>query len=532
MHLASIEITNFRCFEHLEIDLDGKSLVVVGPNAAGKTSLLQAVRLALQGGNLSRKDFHSANAAVELTATLSGISPADQGVFAEAIDFGQTPPVLRLTLQAIWNEEEGDLEVTHAFPDDGWRRVGRPAREAIPVVYLPGWRDPARLLTLLGEQSILARLVAGLPLEEELLAAIAAITATGEALAQGDSLSELMSQGGEELSKIVPAVPEDAFSIGASATQPSDLLRQLQLLLALGQAKLAVGSQSGGLGQAAVFAFLLRELATKPDSILLVDEPENAFHPQAQRALLRALREAPTQSLITTHSAAVLDREDPRLIARLARDQGAGAQLFRSTLSTDDAQSLARYSTSLSAEAYFAETVLVVEGFSDYLAVRTFAATLGIDLDGSGVSLLSLEGGDLLKHYLQLFGPAGFGLKLRGLCDLDKEAEWISRLDAAGLAVTDRASLNGAGFQVADPDLEGEMLAPLSETEVSAVIAGAGAEQKFELFRQQPAHAESSLADQQLAFIKGDKIRWAPLLAAAVPADDVPVPIKDLLEDL
>jgi energy-coupling factor transporter ATP-binding protein EcfA2 len=533
LHLLSIEINNYRCFDQLALALEGESLVLVGPNAAGKSTLLNAVRLALQGGLVTRDDFRDPEAAVELTATLSGISPAAQGVFAEAIDFDQTPPVLRLTLQVIWNQDEAELETNHVFPDDGWRRVGREAREAIPLMFLPGWRDPARLLALLGEQSILAGLVDQLPLEDDLQEAIAAITATGEALSQADPFRQLMAEGREELARLLPRVPEEAFSVGALAAQPSELLRQLHLLLAMSQSKLPVGSQSGGLGQASVFAFALRALSGQPDSILLVDEPENALHPQAQRALLATLRGGSAQSLITTHSAAVLDRGDPRRIARLSRDEGNGAGLSRAAgLDTAEAASLSRYSTSLTAEAYFAETVIFVEGFSDFLAVRTFAAALGIDLDGSGVSLLSLEGADLLKHYLALFGPNGLRLNLRGLCDLDKEAEWISRLDPAGIAVTDRASLNAAGFQVSDPDLEAELLVPLSEEEIANVFTEAGAEGRFEAFQQQPANAGMSVAELQLAFVKSNKIKWAPLIASAIAVDDIPTSITALLGGL
>jgi recombinational DNA repair ATPase RecF len=46
MKLKHIAIKNFRALEDIEFDLDSRVGVVVGPNAIGKTTLLEAIRLA------------------------------------------------------------------------------------------------------------------------------------------------------------------------------------------------------------------------------------------------------------------------------------------------------------------------------------------------------------------------------------------------------------------------------------------------------------------------------------------------------
>lgn len=532
MKLLSVEIRNFRCFEHFELQLDGESLVVVGANAVGKSSLLTAIKLALVGGEISRADLRDADEAVEITATLGGITPAEQGEFADAMDFNQSPPVLRITQQATWDAFERAVQQNHVFPDDNLRPVSRRSREAIRFLSLPAWRDPARLLSLLGRRSILAPLIDALPLQQEMEEAISALSAAGDHLSDAEPMRELMAKGDGWLARLLPGVEEEAFSIGSLAAEPADVLRQLALHLALGGQRLTVGSQSGGLGQASVFAFALETLASLPDAILLVDEPERALHPQAQRALLTRLLSGDAQGIMATHSAAVLDRRDPRQVAKLASDRGEGATLSRAD-SIDDtgAATLSRYSTSLVAEAYFAETVIFVEGFSDFLAVRAFAETLGTDLDAAGVSLVSLDGADILKHYLMLFGPSGLNVQLRGLCDLDKEGKWIDLLTAAGIAVADRTDLSDAGFQVADVDLEDELVRALGESVTEQVIDTAGLTGRLTSFEGQPAN--SGLGRQELlaAFVRTQKIRLAPLLAAQVPDTDIPAPVKALLEE-
>ena len=533
MKLRSLEIRNYRCFEHLNLHLDGESLVLVGPNAAGKSSILSAINLALVGGEISRADLRDPEEAIELTATLTDIAATEQGEFAEALDFKESPPVVRLTMQAIWDPHELAIQQSHVFPDDSLRVVPRKARESIRLLSLPAWRDPTRLLSLIGRRSILAGLIGDLPLESELQEAIAALSAAGGDLSQAEPLRELMMKAQAQLAGLLPGIPDDAYSVGSLASEPADVLRQLQLQMAQSEQRLPIASQSSGLGQASVFAFALESLTALPDAIVLVDEPERALHPQAQRALLARLQTDGIQSLVVTHSAAVLDRRDPRMVVRLRPDAGEGAELFRANEIDDaEAATLSRYSTSLVAEAYFAEWVIFVEGFSDFLAVRTLAETLGVDLDAAGASLLSLEGADLLKHYMALLGPQGLNVRIRGLCDLDKEAEWIQTLSDAGLSIDDRTELNAVGFQVAEVDLEAELVTALGEQGTETVIAEADATNSLETFRQQPANAGLEGRDLLLAFIRKRKIKWAPLLAAAISSTEVPTPIADLLAGL
>jgi predicted ATP-dependent endonuclease of OLD family len=46
MHLKSVRIKNFRLLEDIEATFDTKVSVIVGPNACGKTTILDAIRLA------------------------------------------------------------------------------------------------------------------------------------------------------------------------------------------------------------------------------------------------------------------------------------------------------------------------------------------------------------------------------------------------------------------------------------------------------------------------------------------------------
>ena len=526
MHLLTIEIRNFRCFDDFSLNLEGDSLLLIAPNAGGKTSLLTAVRMALQGGRaLTAADFADPSRPLEAIATVGDIPPAAHGAFANAMTFTQ-PPQLRVGVQAAWNPREGEIEVVHGFPDGGWSRASREARENLPVLWLPAWRDAARLLSFTGSVSLLDELVRTLDIDQALDTALTEIASAGQRLSRTPELQQMLTALRDELAALLPGVAADAYALGVDVAEPRDLLRQFELLLAHeGQPVPAVG-QSGGLSQLSIFSVALKLLSVEPGALLVVDEPEQALHPHAQRALVAALHDRAGQSLIATHSANVLNRVDPRGITRLRRSAGGDTEAVRTAPIDDvEARRLTRYATAQTAEAYFARTVVLFEGISDLLAFRELAERSGIALDAAAVTLLSLDGADVFGTYLALLGPGGLDLRLLGLCDADREVRWSATLNRAGISVVDRATLNAAGMEVCDPDLEAELLAALSTAEVEQVIDADGGLAAFHAFAQQPANAELGLAQQQLRFIQKEKVRWAPLLAAALDLQSIPTPI-------
>ena len=78
MRVTRIEVRNFRSIRHLVVDL-GETTVFVGPNNAGKTAILDALRIALtrrwgqRGTGFTEYDVHLANDADD-PKTSSGVS--------------------------------------------------------------------------------------------------------------------------------------------------------------------------------------------------------------------------------------------------------------------------------------------------------------------------------------------------------------------------------------------------------------------------------------------------------------------------
>lgn len=529
MLLDRIKIKNFRCFEDFHLGIEGESLTIVAPNGGGKTALLWAIGSALTGARgLGRRDFQRLDAPLEIVATLREFAAGDQAAFADVIRFEQGGPTLDIGIRAIWDEDADQVDVTWGYPENDWARVGRNARDRLKPVWLPADRDPSRLVAFVGSRSMLERVMASLDLEQPLDDAVLAIRHAMDAFVAEPEMAQFLGDLDGDLSSLIPDVMPGAFDVEAAATTSRDLLAQFELAMSYTGPHAPVGRQSSGLAQLAAFVIALRLIDATP-TIVLVDEPELSLHPQAQRSSSAAMRRRAHQSVVATHSSSLISAVDPRNVVRLKRGDTDIEARRPIGLTADDALKLSRYATAETAEAYFARTVMFVEGPSDFLALRVAARTMHVDLDARGVAVVSLQGAGLLGTYLRLLGPEGLDLDITGLCDADAETDWQATLSAAGIPVTDRAAMNAAGFFVCEADLEQELVGALGEPTVEAVIVQEGQAARLTRFVDTPERRLLSRAEQLAAFARNNKTRWAPRLAEELSAATVPAPLQDLL---
>ncbi len=176
---------------------------------------------------------------------------------------------------------------------------------------------------------------------------------------------------------------------------------------------------------------------------------------------------------------------------------------------------------------------ILVEGMSDVLAVRALAGRLGRDLEAEGIRVFSLGGGGGFDEQVRRLGPAGLGLELLGLCDIDHERRWARSLEAAGLgSKLDREGLEALGFFICDRDLEDELIRTLGVERVERVIAAQGELASLHGLAQQPAHRGERREDQLRRFFgtrAGRKALYAPLLVAATTPGSEPRPLRALV---
>lgn len=174
-------------------------------------------------------------------------------------------------------------------------------------------------------------------------------------------------------------------------------------------------------------------------------------------------------------------------------------------------------------------TTVLVEGESDRLAVEALAHRFGHDLTRCGITVVEMGGATNIGRFLARYGPHGAGHRVLGLCDAGEEAIFASALDRAGLGT---GPLPSRGFFVCHADLEEELLQCLGIDGVLKVIEDQGELASFRLLQRQPALREESIVSQLRRFFGGrggNKIRYAPLLVAALPAGHAPPPLASLI---
>lgn len=160
MYLAQIEITNFRSFKSLTVNLQPGLNVLVGRNNIGKTNLLDAIRHAIGPSGargeaiwLSGDDFYraatpDAKAAETISITLifEGLSDAQRAHFYEIVDFNVSDlskSKAILHFDAIWPEgkRQATIDRWGGGPSADRTPVSAQILESLSVTFLPALRD-------------------------------------------------------------------------------------------------------------------------------------------------------------------------------------------------------------------------------------------------------------------------------------------------------------------------------------------------------------------------------------------------------
>ncbi len=157
-------------------------------------------------------------------------------------------------------------------------------------------------------------------------------------------------------------------------------------------------------------------------------------------------------------------------------------------------------------------SIVLVEGDSDAVAVRTLAGRLGLPTP----RVLPVGGS---KGARRAAGQLD-GQRLLGLVDAAERRDFERVL---------------ATVFVCDPDLEAEFVRALGIEGIEAVIAGQGELESFRRLQAQPNLSDKPVEHQLARFFggrSGNKVRYARLLAEAVPLDAIPAPLAGLLAAL
>lgn len=458
MQITHLRMSGFQSFgpDATEIELRDVTYVL-GANGAGKTAVLEALSRLFSPLSSQRKvrhsDFHIPNgkAAAEVHAAgpelwievdievpESGASGDHASVppnFAHMrIATEDDVPRIRVRLTAtIAPDNVVEEKIEYILEADA---NGEPLQRAdmsrfdranFEVHYLPARRDPAEHIAYT-TASLIGRALRAADWTAERSTLDTLSKDLTDALADNDAVKSIGVQLAGEWKGLHSGAfftdPSIAFGSGdlesvlrqltvsfapspAGSSLPFDRLSDGQKSLLYISLVLAWQSLAREVLDGTETSFDQHRLRPPVHTVIALEEPENSLAPQYLGRIIRQLRKAAehgdSQSLIATHSPALLRRVDPESICFLRLDGDRQSQVRRIVLPTtnDETAKYVREAVLAFPELYFSRLVVLGEGDSEQIVLPRVLAAAGIAEDDASVSVVPL-GGRHVNHFWRM----------------------------------------------------------------------------------------------------------------------------------
>ncbi|MGE6699480.1 ATP-dependent nuclease [Hyphomonas sp. NPDC076900] len=457
MFLSHIEIRNFRGIEELVLELDDVC-VLIGENNAGKSSVLDALRLCLtrsltrKGSVFEEYDYHlsdgvsepSKAAPIEILLRFREQSEdewpdeiSQQLSDAEQVDSEGLRSVT-LRVRSGFDAVIGDFATEYDFLD----LAGNPLIKAknprhiinlqqlVPTFYLASLRDAAQEFR--ARSSFWGPFVRSMQLEEDDRNELeAALSDLNKKVLEKHTAFETVKERLEKTAKLVPLGETEPVSIEALPSKIFDILSRTQVNLASKTgARIPIMRHGNGTQSLAVIclfdAFLQSQLedgyGEHAVPLLALEEPEAHLHPSAIKAVGEMLRALSGQKLISTHSGELLAGVPLSKIRRLCRKDGKVCvhRISQGVLTDEEIGKLDYKVRTTRGSLLFSRCWLLVEGETEASLIPECATAMGIDLYAEGVSCIEFSQVGVEK-FIKLADQLGIDWMV--MCDGDAEGQ-------------------------------------------------------------------------------------------------------------
>ncbi len=424
--VSRVRVRTFRALTDVTVSLDRRMTVLVGENNSGKTSFLDALSTAL-GRRRARVEDLQKNAAgyakaftvdLRIEPVAHEFPEVATQLFGDAIqDVATDRPYVALRARGEL-DERADIRLARVYLKD-WDAASqltqpRPSDRALDLLLFEALDARRDILEQLrNRSSLLGRALSGGAFEPTLRAdAESRLREVAELLrTRVQSLSQLRIH----LRALRSTLPSSVTNIEVDPIpqELEDLVRAVDIRVEDAGCSFPAGAQ--GMGTRALAALLVFRTfidvarANTPDasgsaSLAAFEEPEAHLHPQAQRAVVRAIREMPGQIVISSHSGEVAGQVDvPEL--RVFR-RSAGSVLVKQASggpdpASEDGVRRRRILLGRNAAALFARGVIVVEGETEGAMLPVLADAWWAAEGGAfrlGVEFVVTDGAGSARH--------------------------------------------------------------------------------------------------------------------------------------
>ncbi|RFA06547.1 ATP-dependent endonuclease [Subtercola boreus] len=458
MRITKLRLSGFQSFGSTPTTINLASLTyVLGPNGAGKTAVLEALSRLFSPLPGQRKirlaDFH-----IPMSSTAASVHLAGPALWIEAeieipeagedgqhasvpanfahmrIETEDGVPRIRVRLTAVL-APDGVVEekIQYVLSVDAKNEptstvdMSRFDRGSIEVHYLPARRDPADHISYT-TASLIGRTLRAADWAAEKETLIDLSTQVTEALTANAAVKSI----GVRLSAEWSALHTGEFfknpTIAFGRGDLDGVLRQLTVSFSPSHEGSPLPFERLSDGQKSLLYISLvlawqalsrrvlsgeetsldeHRLRPPVHTVIALEEPENSLAPQYLGRIVRQLRTAAgagdVQSVIATHSPALLRRVEPESICFLRLDADRQSQVRRIVLPADgtEAGKYVREAVLAYPELYFSRLVVLGEGDSEQVVLPRVLSAFGVAEDDASVSVVPL-GGRHVNHFWRL----------------------------------------------------------------------------------------------------------------------------------
>jgi len=469
MYLSKLSILNFRSIREMDINLQDGLNVLVGRNNTGKSSILDAIRLAIGPSEarsealwLDEDDFYKESSSTDRSEFLSvtmefkGLSQTQRTTFFEIVDFdlaNEENSRAILKFEASWpkNKRHASIKRTGGPEAPEMPEIPHRILENIPITYLPALRDAEAALAP-GYKSRLATLLRDMSKKSDEAAStrFEGLFKTANDAVSADALVQKVTTSIRTITGEIAGSDAKASSIKTTEQDFLKILRTLQVQM--DDTPVSSLSANGlGLNNLLYIAVVLQHLQAIADEecpILLVEEPEAHLHPQLTLTLSEYLsktlpaNKAP-QTLITTHSPTLVTSVPLDRIHALFKSLAGVTcnSLSSASLEPKESRMFQRMMDITRSVLYFAKGAILVEGVSESLLIPVFAKRLGYNLTKLQISVIPICG-VAFEVFQKILKPDALGIPATIISDADpsvtKGTTWESDTFDASKTPSDR----------------------------------------------------------------------------------------------